>query len=262
MVNPLFFGIGIIVIFLLLDSIPKFGFFISHTFLGVLFLFTSANYSAEVGTFYSIMILLTFVFGIVNKIFQPEEVTSISLFGFKLNRLGVILFGVGIGVAMFFIINAIFFRNPEAAIFGVPKTLAATGNLKNMGPALTGMLGIVENRFFFGLYLMLKRFSKVIITSSLGLFPIVGQASLPFVAVIIPLIPIILIPAGFALFHLTAYGVAIGNLIFAAVAMLFMILVFDPPVANKKALSGELAPNIFHFVHNFVVTLGRGLQIV
>jgi len=244
MVDPLLIVIVGFVLFVLIDSVPKVGPLLSTLGIFFYYLWAYANLSASqsLATFYlflAIFVLLVQVTRFVTL--QNSEEQKVA--GFTLKGVAVNLFGVVVGVGIFFVMRFLQSGTP-AAIVGVPSLAIASATFL---PLTTGYLGILENRTFFAMLEILRSDFGMKLWSGI---PFLGTAIL-----LLGLAGSVAFVAGaFTIYHLAAFNLAASSLLFAFVVftlwLVFYIFLKDDSPANTS-----------HFLWNSSIGLSRGLTI-
>lgn len=228
MVNPLIMVIVFFVVFLLLDSKSQ---VLSNIFLFGYFLWGYVNIegSTSLATFYLFAILFVIIVNLTKQNFSIKDSSNTQGWSFKSFKIPLISFIVGI---LIFAFMTLLQSKSPGAIIGVPTLALASGTFY---ASQIGMLGIIENRLFFSVY---ELFS---------LYPV----TLGFLT---PLVPVLSSASIFAVFHLSAYGLALSSLLFA-------LIVFSIWIISYIILRDDLASNLAHFLWNVSVVLGSSLAI-
>ena len=239
-VSPIVPVVIVAIIIFLLGAIPKVGSLIQNIFLLILFLFAIPNLEKDLGTFYAIMIVAVLVFTALRiGVKDIQEVSEGPGFlrgrGIKIPILAVVM-----GFLFFLLLKFLVSANQGASIIGTPSL--AIGSLNFMNASLIAALGIVEQRFFLAIYNVYKLFIK----------PILDGIITPILSFVIGVASVSIM---FAVFHLQAYQLAIGSLIFAFIFMGLSILAFEIPFI------GEEPSSFGHYFHNASVSLSRTLSI-
>ena len=238
--NPLILVAIVFIIFILLDSLsPVF----SSVFIFLYFLFAYVNVqgTSNLATFYLFGALFVIVVQLTKAKFAPKNSSNVQAWSFKGYKFPFISFFVG--VLIFGIMFLLQSKVPNA-IIGVPSLSVSSMFFakETFYASLIAVLGIIENRIFFSVYELLK-FVKFT-----GFIPIMGAA-------LAPILPIFLTGLFFAFFHISAYGAAVGSMVFAAATFTIWIV-------SYIWLNDDLAANIAHYVWNAVVILSGALAIV
>lgn len=222
---------------ILLDRIPKIGQVISSLFIFTFFLFAIPNLeNLTQAIFYSIMGLAVIVF----KLFAFGVEDKQAVLGYKGWGLTFISVIIGVGI---FIIMTIMQKQTTNAIIGTPKLLAVAGLSNLLGPAQIASLGYIENRFFFSWFNVLRL--PIILPILMG---IIGPFAL--------LLPYIAIGMMFSIFHLSAFALSVGSLMWA-------FIVFNLWMVSAYALKlGDEPSCISHFLWNGFVVLKRQYAII
>lgn len=209
-----------------------------------MFLFAYANVDKALATFYLIGLLFVIIVDWTNQPFEVGIAKEFSLGGFKFKNLGLMIFSIVLGVFIYLAINLMGTRTGSVVI-GVPvlATVTTSTVVANFMPALTGLLGIIENRIFFTFFNLLVRFGV--------LLPVVGF----LFGIGLPIVSIFLASLVFALFHLTAYSIAIGAIIWAMLSFALFLL-------SYLVVGDTLPADIAHWLNNILVSLQRTIQIV
>lgn len=228
--NPIIPVIIVLAILIFLNNIPKVGYLLSNVFLGVLFLFAIPNIDEKLGSYYSIMLLFIFIFSFIKLTSAPKDTSEAEVSGFKFKDITFSLAALVIGVLIYFAMRSLQ-GSTEQSILGVPELLAVAGVTGYLMPSLIGALGFIENRFFFGLFAIIFTF----------LIPN-------------PIIAGIIASVLFGLFHVAAFGLAVGSIIFAILIMFIWILFFLTPF-------GEEPTSTSHYLWNSDIATGKVLSI-
>ncbi len=213
------------------------GSFYSTWYLLVYFLIAFAlQEGGKIPTFYAIMLLGILIFALFKYIKLEEEVADVNLEGnmfsnYKGYLISAII-GVGIYLAMTFLQSG-----REGAIIGVPALAIGA----NLSLASVVLLAPVENRFFIGLFELLK-----VVYQKISMLPIFIFLA-PMTALVLPLVSSALL---FSIFHLAAYDLRIVNLIFAFSVMLIWFV-------SYIALKNTIAMDFAHSLWNFSVRAGK-----
>ena len=236
MISPLIVAIAVLVLFVLLDTKNP---LYSDIFIFLYFLFALPNIegSKEISIFYLLMLLFYLAFRLSKHAFAVKnEGINNSFAGFSLKGripwMGILL-GAGLFIVMY-VLQA----TQTASIFGVP-TLAIREPL--FGVSSIMLLGVVENRMFF------TTFEFLVVS---GILSLGGVLSAFGVAA-----PLLFTAGLFSVFHLFAYSLAAGSLLFAGIVFMGFLGVY--------LINGDdLGPNIAHMLWNGVFEVRRSLSIV
>lgn len=233
-----------IVVFLLIILFRMTHKLLADTFLFALFMFAFIITDRGFSSYYLLALLIAIVIDLALPQFDIRPQKSANIFGGKFAGVSLVFVSIVIGIAIFLVIAVISTR-VEGNIVGVPD-LAVSPLDKisySFKPALESALGIIENRIFFV-------FLEVLVAFGLAI-PILG-----FIFSFIPfLVPMSIISLLFAVFHVVAYNVAIGIMIWA---MLAFILFAVPYIITRDTLIADTA----HYLNNAVVSFSRTLQVV
>lgn len=253
MVNPLIVAISVLIVFLLIDSIPKVGSLLTNILLLLSFLWAAANkvIPQEQAIFYTI---LAFIPLLLPPLFLKLGVdlgfgqSSIKFFGREFKGFGYTLLTVGAGLFIYILMEFLQATKPSAAIIGVPAlavfSKVFTNNFAVVG---SGLLGIIENRGFFTLI-----GAVILLINGLGLvFPVLN-----FLQVLLPIISTLIVAAMFSVFHVAAYNLVLSSILFA-------FFVFVTWIASYMLFRQDDTPaNIAHFMWNVVRSAGRSIKVV
>jgi len=241
MITPTVALIGVLLLFVLLDSIkPLF----ANLFILIYFLFAYINLegSSSLAIFYAVGILLVIVFDVARSKFSVTSEPINKLGGLSLKgKLGSSIIGVGLGV-MIFLGMRLLQGNTAGAIIGTPS-LAISSPAFNVTTIM--LLGIVETRMFFLIFNIMKDNKELFLK-----MPLIGRFLSPFVLVL----PIIAVSALFGLFHLSAYASNVSSVTFAVFVMAIWVI-------SYYLTKSDLPANISHALWNGVVSLSRALGI-
>lgn len=194
-------------VLLWLISLPH-GLLASNFILLLMFMFIYARLDPAIGTFYTIMMLVVITYSIKN--IGQTQVKSINIAGKNISGIPYILIIVLIGFLNYLIMRLLS-SQAGGFIIGVP-TLAATNSeiLTSFTPAIAGTLGFIENRFWFVIFDIFRKYIFPFI-------PIIFLGPYSFLTA--------LLFAGilFGLFHQIFLS---GFVIFASMVMILWILQF------------------------------------
>ena len=231
------------VLYVILKSVqPYFG--SALVFLTFIFAFIVSSQSFS--SFYLILYLVVIVLDLaISQITTTSQTVSgfnqgkFTPQGFKMVVVSLIA-----GVAMYLVIKLLS-RQVGANIVGVPSLALTTPSTiaLNFKPVFEASLGIIENATAFVIFDIILAFGM--------LLPLVGIL-IKFMGVIVPLVLSSLI---LAIFHVTAYSVAIALLLYAMMAFAMFIM---SRIIFKDSLSADTA----HYTNNGLISVSRSLQIV
>lgn len=242
MILPLIITIAVLALFLIIDSKNP---LISNVFLFMLFWFAYANMEKDVlSTFYLFGIVFVMIVTLTKQRWAPA-LAGDNAGGFKIGRIAFPVVGILIGVGIY-IFMLLLQGSKTTSIIGVPALSIASTLGGLFGPALAGILGVVENRVFFSIFELL-RLAKIHFYL-LPLIPIIG----PVMALALPFI---ITCTAFALFHLSAYGVAASAFIFAFMVMGIWLGVYLVRRDDTHA-------TISHYLWNSFISLSRSLKVI
>lgn len=252
----------IMFVLFILSEKTKYGAVTSTIYLFLVFWWAAANLGGLQGTFYvlGILFIMIVIFtGIDKKIFDIPLKTDSDTF--SLGRLSVD--GVFSQVAFFMLGFVIFLGMvfsqaalPEGAtIIGAPQlsiSALSTTQLQSLdevlGPSISGLLGVIENRAFFLFFLVIA-----------GLNPAGWFEQVPFLQMFSGLGDIIisgLITAlGFAFFHVKVYDLGIASLFTAFGVMIVWIYV-------TLAVEDMTPSDSSHWLWNVGITAQEDLGVV
>ena len=218
---------------------------LADAYLFILFIFSFIISSQSFSMFYLMLFLVAIILDIVVvKINTFDVPNKINVFGMEASGFGKIGISLAVGVLLYVFIIAIG-NTVGGNIVGAPDLkITSTSEVASlMKPALESNLGIIENRIAFVLFGVLNAFGLMI--------PILGLAFqlLPLV------LPMMLIGFVMGLFHVAAYGISAGLIIWAALAFMLFI-------GTTFILKDSLSSDIAHFINNARISLSRGLSIV
>lgn len=241
LLTPLTVLLATLIIWLIIRSISI---TVSDIFLFFIFLFAYANIDKALATFYLIGLLFVIVVDWTNQPFELGIAKKFSISKFTFKGYGFMIFSLILGFFIYIGINMMGTRTGSVVI-GVPilATVTTSTIVTSFMPALTALLGIIENRVFFTLFNLVTRYGVLI--------PVVGVAF----GIGLPVLPILLSSLIFALFHLTAYSIAVGAILWA---MMSFALFLSSYLITGDTLSADFA----HWLNNALVAIKRGLQIV
>jgi len=241
LITPISILIGSFVIYLIIRSISL---TVSDIFLFFMFLFAYANIDKTLATFYLIGLLFVIVVDWTNQPFEIGIAKQFKMSSFTFKGYGFMIFSLILGLFIYLAINLMGTRSGSVVI-GVPilATITTSTIIASFMPALTALLGIIENRVFFTLFLLLSKFGLLI--------PFVGL----LFSILPPVFALLLTAFIFAMFHLTAYSIVIGAIIWA---MLSFTLFLSSYLITGDTLSADFA----HWLNNALVAIQRGIQIV
>lgn len=210
------------------------------------FIFAFIVSSQSFSSFYLLLYLVVIVLDLaINQISTTNQVAGSYKAG-KFTAKGFSFIGISLvaGLAMYFVINLLS-RQVGANIIGVPQLQITTPTLiaQSFKPVFEASLGIIENATAFVFFDILMVFGLLI--------PFVGLL-IEFSGVIIPLIISSLI---MAIFHVTAYSVAIALLLYAMMAFAMFII-------SRIILKDSLSADTAHYLNNGVISVSRSLQVV
>lgn len=251
-------ALAIYLVFVLLDSVQIAA---SHSLLFVVFWWTSANLGGAQAPFY--LAGLFFIMIIVFARFDEElgvplkiNNSEFSVGDTALSNLQSQLLFLGMGVIIFLVMVAVQAGRPEGAtILGTPtlsisKTSFLSGFDTFLEPTLSGLLGIIENRAFYLLFLI---FSALPLGFLLSYIPFgVGDVLEPIADFIIAAF---FTAVGFAFFHLKYYGLNVASLVFAGGIMLVWLVTI---LYTKDMTPSDTA----HWLWNVVQTAKDKLGVV
>lgn len=259
---PIIIMIASFVIYLVFNSInERLGAF----FLIVFFLFAVPNIDAIQGLFYGLTLVAVMIFAPFSRLKTNRESVTIGKKRITgvLPQLGFVILGIGIWLIM----RSLQVQSPAAAIIGVPQ-LAIVGNLPEtlkmlFAPTIIGLLGIIENLFFFTLYLILTTEAFGRFFSAIGAvsakIPAVGRMIGVFFTsigsgLLNKIFAGITTAVLFSLFHLSVYGLVLGALVFAVLVMSLWIISFE-------VFRDTTPADTSHWMWNGLIQLGRSFSI-
>lgn len=218
---------------------------LADSYLFVLFIFSFIISNKEFSMFYLLLFLVAIMLDIaITKIDTFKVNNTLNFFGTKAQGFGRIGLGLGVGILIYIFI-VIIGNSVGGNIVGAPDlTISTTQDLAQaFKPTLESSLGIIENRIAFVLFGVLNVFGLLI--------PAIGLAFQ-----LIPIaLPAIVIGILMGVFHVAAYGISAGLIIWAALA--FMIF-----IATTFILKDSLSADVAHYINNARISLSRSLAIV
>ena len=233
MLIELIITLAVLIIYLIVDSKSP---IISNVFVFLVFLFALANTpERSLSSFYLFGILFVMIVSFTKMKWRPQVSGEDKRSKFMLPVVGI---AIGIGI---FIFMRLLQSRSTASIIGVPSLSVSTQIGKYAAPALIGILGIVENRVFFSIYELLKM-SKMWFT-------------IPILIFLGPVVPTLLTAIGFAIFHISAYNLALSSMIFAAMVFALWLIVYE-------WRDDDVAPNIAHYLWNSIIKLSQTLKVI
>ena len=211
--------LGYLILYAINDNLANF-------YLVTLFLFAAPNISEGVGFYYSIMLLTVLVFGLLIPAAQVDR-DNVSFTG--------ILISVGLGVGVYFLMQYMQSQSAQA-IIGVPSLQINVAVQQTLSPAYTAVLGIIENKFVFTTLDILLHYGPLLFS---GLSVIIA----PLIAASV-----------FAIFHLSAFDLALSSLIFAALVAGIWIIFYTA--------YSQIVAHTAHYLWNAVISVQRTFSIV
>jgi len=205
------------------------------------FIVSSQSFSSFYLLIYLIVIVLDLAIGQIS--------TTSHVQGFKRGKFTSAGFkGVGISLLVGFVMLAsirLLSRQVGANIVGVPNLAIATPSTIALGfkPVFESALGIIENQVAFVIFDIMMVFGLLI-----PLIGILVKAS----GFIVPLLISSLV---MAIFHITAYSVAIALLLYAMIAFAMFI-------ASRMLFKDSLAADVAHYANNGIISVSRSLAVV
>lgn len=247
MVSPIFVLIAVLAVFVVVDTIgnrlnlP----FLSDVLIFIYFMFAYANIESQttLATFYLIGALFVLVVKLTERAFAVSSESISKIGGLSLKR-GMPIFMVFAGIGIFLIMKLLQGAAPTS-IVGVPSLAIASPLFSVISIML---LGIVETRLFFTIFNLIGKTG--VITEAFTRIPIVGIVF----AILAPIMSIIVVAILFAVFHVTAYSLALSSLLFAGVVMVIWLISF---IIFKSDMPASLS----HALWNFSVSASRTLGI-
>lgn len=217
---------------------------LSNIYLFIMFLWAYPNVDKAISTFYLIGILFVLIADLTNQIWEIKTAESFNLAGLKFAGPIFMVFSIALGVGIYIAINAMGTRT-GGVVIGVPVLATVTSStiIATFMPALTALLGIVENQIFFTVFRLLTSFGY--------LAPVVGF----IFQIASPVIALLIVSSIFALFHLIAYSIAVGAMVWAALSFALFL--------GSYLLTGDtLAADTAHWTNNAAVSISKGLEVV
>lgn len=209
------------------------------------FIFGFILSSQSFSTFYILFFLIVIVLDLAISQISTTSQKAVGFKQGKFTKQGFKHIGISAlaGVVMYAVIRLLS-RQVGGNIVGVPNLAVTTPSTiaLTFKPVFESALGIIENQFAFVIFDMLMVFGVLI--------PLVGII-IRFSGVIMP---IFLSSLVMAIFHVTAYSVAIALLIYAMMA--FAMFIFSR-IIFKDGLSADIA----HYLNNGVISASRSLAI-
>ena len=209
-------------------------------YLFIIFIFAFVVSNREFSAFYILLFVIAMVIDLAVHKFSIEPAQG----AFGVKGLSFILFQLVAGVVIYVAISLIS-TSQGGNIVGAPQLgISSTSTMaQNMRPTFVSHLGIIENRIAFVIFEVLA----------------LTFVAVPFLGLLSSMIPLVLptVVTGLimGIFHVAAYSVAFGLLIWASLAFMLFVVSY---VLTKDSLAADMA----HFLNNGVIDVNRGLSIV
>ena len=235
--------VGWFVVYILLRNVqPYFG--SALVFLTFIFAFivSSQSFSSFYLILYLVVIVLDLALNQISTTSQPSIASKAGKVSAK--GYGTIAISLIAGVAMYFVIKLLS-RQVGGNIVGVPNLAVTTPSIiaTSFKAVFEASLGIIENATAFVIFDILLAFGWM----------------LPLLGILIKLsgfiIPLIVSSLILAIFHVTAYSVAIGLLLYAMLAFAMFII-------SRILLKDSLSADTAHYLNNGLISASRSLQVV
>ena len=208
-------------------------------FLTFVFAFIVSNQAFS--SFYLLIYLVAIVIDIaISQIHTTSDIkTEAKVNGTKVSGFNFVALSLGAGLVMYFMISLIS-RQVGGNIVGVPNLAITTPSAiaQSLKPVFEASLGIVENTFAFVMFDLSVILFGALLTAVIGI-----------------VIALFLTSIIMGIFHVVAYDVALGLLIYASMAFMLFIL-------SKYLFKDSLGADTAHFLNNSVVSVQRSLQVV
>lgn len=233
--------IASLVIYILLKSKST---ILADAYLFILFIFAFLLTDKTFSMFYLMVFMIAIVLDLaVNTIDANKGNGSTSLGSYKVSGFQQTLLFVGIGVVMYGIILTMG-SFAGGKILGAPNLqVTSVAQLAQASkPTFEASLGIIENRVAFVFFLLLDATGHLI--------PFLGWLFRVFIIAL----PMVLIGLLMGLFHVVAYGINAGLIVWAAFAFMLFI-------ASYFIFKNSLPADISHYINNATVSLSRQLAI-
>lgn len=228
------------IFYLILRSV---NFYLGAFYLLVLFIFAYIVTDKQFSAFYILLYIIALITDLAIKQFDVMPTTSISLLGMNLKGFTMIIAMLIFGLMLYLIISLISAR-VGGNIVGAPSLQVTTSNIaQNFRPTFVSHLGIIENFFAFVMFEVLNVFGIML--------PLIG-----IVFKLIPyLVPVFVVSFVMAIFHITAYSVALSLLLWASFAFMMFIISY---IITKDSLPADVA----HLINNGILDLQKPLALV
>jgi hypothetical protein len=216
-----------------------------HIVLFITFVFAFVVSSREFASFYLLMYLVVFVLDLTfTQIDTTVQVGTTFNYGrFTAKGFNLVALQIVFGVVIYIAINLIS-RQVGGNIIGVPDLAITSSEIgKSFKPMFESALGIIENQFTFVIFDILLAFGVLI--------PLVGLV----IRATTVIIPTIIAGAALGIFHVAAYSVSIGLIIYASIAFMLFIL-------SRLIVHDSLPADTAHYINNALVSVSRGLKVV
>ena len=211
------------------------------TWIFITFVFAFIVSNREFSSFYLLLYLIAVVIDLaITQIHTTSDIkTEAKIDGSKVSGFNFIAVSLIAGLVMYFMISVIS-RQVGGNIVGVPNLAITTPSAiaQTLKPVFEASLGIIENTLAFVLFDISLLLFGAIFTLVIGL-----------------VIALVLVGLIMGLFHVVAYDVALGLLIYATLAFILFIL-------SKFLFKDSLSADTAHYLNNGVVSVSRSLQVV
>lgn len=207
----------------------------------ITFLFAFIVSNKEFSSFYLLLYLIAVAIDLaITQIHTTSDVKTQANVG-KAKASGVHFVAISLlaGLVMYFMISLIS-RQVGGNIVGVPNLAITTPSAiaNTFKPVFEGTLGVVENTFAFVLFDVSVLLFGALFTIVLGI-----------------IISLFLVGLIMGLFHVVAYDVAFGLLLYGTLAFILFIL-------SKYLFKDSLSADTAHYLNNGVISVNRSLAVV